>query len=99
MLFFTPKEIMKLFGIGIQLGKDVGLTNPQDEAELIAKIDHWEKGALKEDATKLQSLYHKVHKDPIIEVVSPFIYIILRQWFNGILHPELKEEYQRESRY
>ncbi|MGK0324857.1 MAG: hypothetical protein ACJA1D_000189 [Polaribacter sp.] len=91
---------MKLFGIGIQLGKDIGLTNPHEESELIAKIDHWEKGALKEDATKLQKLYHKLHKDPIIEVFSPFIYIVIRQWFNGILHPELKEEeYRRESRY
>jgi len=90
---------MKIFNILLKLGNDTGLSDPESEKELIAKIDAWEKGSKKEDATKLQILYDKIHRDPLLEVCAPLIYIWLKSVFNNILNPELKEEYSRDTRY
>jgi hypothetical protein len=89
---------MKLFNIGIQLGRDTNLTKPEEELRLIAKIKEWEDNALTDDATKFQKMYHKIHQSPLLEVLSPFIYVLIRGWFNSILNPPEDEEYDRYRR-
>ena len=85
--------------IGLQLARDTGLSKPEEEAQLIAKIKEWEENALTKDATKFQKFYYKIHKAPLLEVCSPFIYVYIRSWVNGILNPQEDDsEYDRRRR-
>jgi hypothetical protein len=90
---------MKIFNVFMKLAHDCGLDNEQERVDLTAKIKNWETNAATDDASKLQKLYHKAHKEPIIEVLSPFIYILLRQWFNGILNGESSSSDEEKRLY
>jgi hypothetical protein len=92
---------MKLFGIFQKLAHDCGLDNEQDRIDLNAKINTWVNNSGNEEATKIQKFYTKIHANPLLEVLAPFIYIILRQWFNGILNGESGSEDERrlDERY
>lgn len=77
---------MSLFKIIFQLIGLLNLTDSEEDTKLYNDIESFEKKCGREDATKFEQLYHKLHQGIYFRLASPFILIYLKKWADNMLN-------------
>ena len=83
---------MSLFKIIFQLIGMLGLTDSEEDKKLSNDIDSFELKCAREDATKLEKLYNKLHSGIYFRLASPFILIYLKRWADAMLNGTINKE-------
>lgn len=87
---------MTLWKIIYQLIGLLGLTDSEEDKTLFNDIEKYELRCSKDDATKFEKMYHKLHQGIYFRMASPFLLVYLKKWADNMLNgsPDKEKDYE-----
>lgn len=82
---------MKLFHIVLEQIKYLHVMDSDELLQLKTDVSSWEDKCKSEEANKLQQLYAKLHEGIAFRILSPFLLVFMKRWFDEMMNGKTDE--------